>query len=108
MIQEVIKFTLATLFVSVVVLVLRWADKYENILPVCTKYADENYFWICSRNNRVATCEKTVAYQIKDACAYYNSKIICGSFGVEREQGTHCESWKPWFNRKALKGVGNE
>jgi hypothetical protein len=108
MIQGVIKFTLATLFVSVVVLVLRWADQYENILPLCTKYKKENYFWICRINNKVEKCDNSAAYQINDGCIYYNDKAVCGSFEIERAQGVHCESWKPWFNRKALKGVGNE
>jgi hypothetical protein len=108
MIHEISKFILAVLLFSIVWLVLRWAFQYENIFPTCIKYADESYFWICSRNNRVVTCDKTAVYQIKDNCVYYNGKTSCGSFDIERAQGIHCESWNPWFNRKTLKEVGND
>jgi hypothetical protein len=105
---EAIKFILAVLLLSIVMLVSWWAAQYKNIFPVCTKYIDQGDFWICSRNNRVRTCDITSAYQIKDACVYYNSKTMCGSFEINKAQGMHCETWDPWFNRKVLKEIDNE
>ena len=75
-------------------------NRYENIFPSCRKYTEENVFWICNREGRGRKCNKVKEYDLKNGCVYYDEKLICGNFDIERAQILHCEEWKPWFNRK--------
>lgn len=97
--MELIKFITAVFLIGIVMLVGYWTDQYKNIFPRCDKYAEEDFFWICSRN-RGKICDKTKEYQIDNNCVHYSGKIVCGNFEIERGESLYCEDWSPWFNRK--------